>query len=568
MRTRSQLVLVHAFFTFLAISANPTFASNRPQESLNDLKQMNEVELNELFDLKDAKGESVFRNLFKRRRPEEGMWSTLDPIKNKTEGTSTERVYQDYRISKRKNPVIVAVIDSGVDIHHEDLRGKIWVNEKELNGKPGVDDDGDGYVDDLYGWNFLGNPNGKNVADSNLEVTRVYADLKKRAATGVLSMDEAELLHQVSSEVEAGIAKAQKGLIRYESFKDAIELLRQSGLKEESVSGLDAVTSTLPEVLTAKDLARIVFSNGLKSVDVLAGIDYFNNQLKVGYNPDFNTSDLVGDHPEDMNEKGYGNNDVTGPDARHGTHVAGIIAANRDNRYGIDGQGRNIKIMSIRAVPNGDERDKDVANAIRFAVDHGAKVINMSFGKPYSPGKSTVDEAVKYAESKGVLLVHAAGNDGKNTESQFNNFPNRRVHDENGISKSIETWIEVGASGKEKGLNLPAKFSNYGQTSVDIFAPGVNIVSTIPGNQYASLNGTSMASPEVAGVAALLLEKVPTASASQLKEAILKTSNFYYGLNCMRPGSKATDEPVLFSTLSSTGGTVNAYEAMRWLVGH
>ncbi len=533
--------------------------------TLKELSQLNAHELKSLLDLKNNKNESISKSI--RRTPEKGTWATLDPTADKVEGTSTEKVYKRIKIPNR-NEIIVAVIDSGVDINHEDLKGHIWVNFAEFYGKPGVDDDSDGYIDDVFGWNFLGNKNGQNVGSTTLEVTRIYARLKKRKDAGeILSSEDGALYDQVSQEVEAGIKKAQTNLPRYQAFADAITLLKANGLKEETISGLDAVTSTDPDVIKAKSLATVVYNAELTSEDIAGGIENFHAQIDYYYNASFDSSTIVGDHPEILNEKGYGNGDVIGSDARHGTHVAGIIAANRSNHFGIDGQTRNIRIMPIRAVPDGDERDKDVGNAIRFAVDHGARVINMSFGKPYSPDKSYVDSAVKYAESKGVLMVHAAGNDSKNTESLHNNFPNRLVSAGSGKTREIETWIEVGASSKIKGLNLPADFSNYGKTSVDVFAPGKDIVSTVPGNKYASLSGTSMASPETAGVAALLLEKYPYASANEVKRAILETTTQYQDLSCALPGTADYLRPtlVLFSDLSATGGIVNAYQAMQFM---
>ena len=148
------------------------------------------------------------------------------------------------------------------------------------------------------------------------------------------------------------------------------------------------------------------------------------NKLDYAYNPDYDSRKLiVKDNYADSNERFYGNNDVEGPDALHGTHVAGIVGAVVGNEIGSDGIARNVKLMSVRAVPDGDERDKDVANAIRYAVDNGATIINMSFGKGYSWDKKAVDEAVKYAAKHDVLLVHAAGNSGQNND-KTDNFPN------------------------------------------------------------------------------------------------------------------------------------------------
>lgn len=174
----------------------------------------------------------------------------------------------------------------------------------------------------------------------------------------------------------------------------------------------------------------------------------------------------------------------------------------------------------LRAVPDGDEHDKDIANAIRYAVDNGARIISMSFGKDFSPEKHWVDDAFRYAEQKGVLLIHAAGNDAKNVDSTYN-FPNPVFADGKGRSTNV---ITVGASGSEKNGGLTAAFSNYGKKEVDVFAPGVSIYSTIPGGTtYGNASGTSMACPVVAGIAALILEHYPALSPQQVKYAIEKS---------------------------------------------
>jgi len=283
--------------------------------------------------------------------------------------------------------------------------------------------------------------------------------------------------------------------------------------------------------------------------------DTYRVIVEYGYNENFDSRKIVGDNYNNVYEKGYGNNDVTGPDALHGTHVAGIIAANRKNNLGIAGIADNVKIMSVRTVPNGDERDKDVANAIIYAVDNGASVINMSFGKSFSPQKEAVDKAVKYAEKKGVLLVHAAGNDGEDIDKE-NNFPTRKYLD----GKEAKNWIEIGASSYGADDDFVASFSNYGKKGVDVFAPGVEIYSTVPDNHYLIEQGTSMAAPMVTGIAAMLMSYFPELSAEEVKDIIKKSTRKFDGLKVVEPGTK---KKVELSDLSNTGGLVNAYEAVR-----
>jgi subtilisin family serine protease len=213
-----------------------------------------------------------------------------------------------------------------------------------------------------------------------------------------------------------------------------------------------------------------------------------------------------------------------------------------------------VKLMMIRAVPDGDERDKDIGNAIRYAVDNGAQIINMSFGKDYSPNKSVVDDAVRYADSRGVLMVHAAGNDGADLNASPQ-FPKPVYLG----GDRAQNWIEVGASSWKGGDGLAAEFSNYSRTQVDVFAPGVDILSTVPGNRYDRDSGTSMAAPVVSGLAALIMDYFPNLTATDVKRIIV-TSTTRVDQMVVRPGG--TDS-VSFASLSASGGIVNAYNAIK-----
>jgi subtilisin family serine protease len=305
-------------------------------------------------------------------------------------------------------------------------------------------------------------------------------------------------------------------------------------------------------------LKYIIKTGGMENSPIVTGLAEAQVQLgtmmKFNLNKKFNPRNLVGDDYENVSERNYGNNAVNAPNMDHGTHVAGIIAANRYNEEGIKGICGEAVIMTLRVVPNGDERDKDVANAIRYAADNGAKVINMSFGKKLSPNKDIVDEAVEYAMKKDVLLVHAAGNDGLDLATN-NFYPSAMLHQ---TGAKAPNWIEVGASGWEKGKNRVASFSNYGKSEVDIFAPGVDLNSTMPGSKYKSEDGTSMASPVVAGVAALIRQNYPNLSAVQTKQIILMSA-----VPCKEkviiPGTKKKGK---MKQLCATGGIVNAYEAL------
>ncbi len=490
-------------------------------------------------------------------------WFNLDPASNTVQGVSTEKAYE-YLKNKPSRKVIVAIIDSGIDIDHEDLDGKIWVNEGEVAGN-GKDDDHNGYVDDVHGWNFIGGKNGQNVDHDTYELTREYARLSKKYEgqnIDKLPKKEKAYYEQIKTVFERNrddFKQQYSGFMYfYEGYQRSRKLL-EAYLNVDTLSAedLEKVKSSDEVVTTAKSMMEFAFQNHYNEQALKEGLEYFGNGMEYGYNTNFNPRTIVGDNYDDINEKNYGNNDVKGPDPRHGTHVAGIIAADRHNTLGMKGIADNVQIMVLRAVPDGDERDKDIANAIYYAVDNGANIINMSFGKSYSPGKVAVDKAVKYAEDKNVLIIHAAGNSSENTDKEAN-FPSRHFYDSR---KQASNWLEIGASSWKNGEDIAADFSNYGKKSVDVFAPGVDIYSTTPGSTYEDLSGTSMAAPVTTGVAALLMSYYPNLSASQVKEIILDSAIKHKGERVNLPGDKS--ELVKFSDLSSTGAIVNAYEAVK-----
>lgn len=511
-------------------------------------------------------------------------WFLLDPEADSVQGVSVEKTYTTLLKGKPSRTVIVAVIDSGVDPEHEDLRDVMWVNEDEVPGN-GLDDDKNGYVDDIHGWNFIGGKNG-NVGADTYELTREYVRLK--AVFGNASdrkkrkrKSEYEYWKKISEKFER-LSAFNKDLLNkysqeYQLYKTARAAITHSDSLLKSHLEVELLTPLLVEnlmtndesVLHAKRTITNIFKNlepGANLNDFITELSYLlealSEQIKhyetivnYGYNTEYNSREIVGDDYSNLYEKHYGNNDVKGPDASHGTHVAGIIAANRKNDIGIKGIADNVQIMSVRVVPNGDERDKDVANGIIYATDNGAHIINMSFGKDYSPQKEAVDAAVKYAESKGALLIHAAGNDGDNIDVE-SNYPSR-FHANN---KEFKNWIEVGASAWGRDENLIASFSNYGKKTVDFFSPGVDIYSTYPESKYETNSGTSMASPVTAGVAAIIMSYFPDLTATQVKQILRESTRKFDNMKVKRPGDQ---NEVNFSDLTITGGMVNAFEAVK-----
>jgi len=495
-------------------------------------------------------------------------WQNESIEQDSVYGTGSDKALELLK-GKKATPVIVAVIDGGVYINHPGLKDKIWTNSKEVAGNK-KDDDHNGYVDDVHGWNFIGGKD-SDVRQDNIELTRLYRDFSKKYASttpdNVTPADSAEyhryLKIKTTFETRRGALQLQYENLK--GFSDTVNVMKAAmGKKDFTPEELDSYIPTDTAMAKAKrriarNFSRFrIYMKGVTADSLLKLIGPGLAQVSVVYNyqlnPDFDPRFIVGDNYADVTQRIYGNNDVVGPTDVHGTHVSGIIAGVRTGKAGEqEGIADNVKIMVVRAVPDGDERDKDVANAIRYAVNNGAKVVNMSFGKAYSYNKKTVDEAVKYAEAHDVLLIHAAGNDGKDNDST-DNFPNRRYEDG---SPEAQNWIEVGAS-DSKGK--PGSFSNYGKKDVDLFAPGVQVYSTVPDSGYAYFNGTSMASPCVAGVAAIIREYFPKLTAKQVKEILMESVTKMDGQVTM-PGK--LKRMGTYSDLCVSGGIINASKAVE-----
>ncbi len=484
-------------------------------------------------------------------------------------GVNTQKALQFLESKKRKpSQLIVGVLDSGVEITHPDLKDNIWTNTKEIAGN-GIDDDKNGYVDDIHGWNFIGGKDGKNVDGDTLELTRLfvkYRDLfeksKDAASNKTKFPKEFEEYEKIKPAFEDKLAEAKQNAAQYTQMNDVFSvafpaLIKEWGekdLNEKNMMSFKPVSKEAQQGMIIFGMVPKEAWEGKSMKDFLTevgneiseGTKYYKEQVEINLNTELDPRPIVGDNYADKSERFYGNNDVDGPDSMHGTHVSGIIAAKSGNGIGMDGIAGNgyVKIMSVRTVPNGDERDKDVANAIRYATDNGAKILNMSFGKAYSPDKQIVWDAFKYAEKKGLLLIKAAGNENVNIDDEIH-FPT--VYDNKGaeVSKNV---ITVGANTMDNN-NLRASFSNFGKKSVDVFAPGNEIYSTVPNKdgEYKNESGTSMASPVVAGVAALVWAHYPKLTATDIKQILLESVN---------------KNPAL-TDISVTGGVVDAYKAVQ-----
>ncbi|MDT0555610.1 S8 family peptidase [Patiriisocius hiemis] len=495
-------------------------------------------------------------------------WGAADLVADTIPGMSVDKTYNELIKNKKGQKTIVAVIDSGIDIEHEDLKNVIWTNEDEIPGN-GKDDDNNGYIDDVHGWNFLG-----DIVGENMEYVRIIKKLepkfKGKTEASISAADRASfaLYKKAKAEFEKESQETMAGKAQYEQILSQVKPAHQAiskKLGKEDYTAKDLASISSPSATEQQQIGMLTqmlsFGESVPAVikELQGGIDYFSGRLETHFNTEKDFRSVLGDNPNDITDTAYGNNDVDGPDpkkedARHGTHVAGIIAAERDNGLGMQGVAKNVEIMVCRAVPDGDEYDKDIALAIRYAVDNGAKVINTSFGKYYSPHPEWVWDAIKYAASKDVLIVNAAGNEAFDLDG-IQVYPN----DQEGTDSEISsTFLTVGALNYKYGSEMVANFSNYGKSNVDVFAPGVKIWATTPLNTYENLQGTSMASPAVAGVAAMIRSYYPNLSAKQVK-AILMDSGLTSNTQVILGGDQSRKDN--FNNLSTSGKMVNMYNA-------
>ncbi|MAP81601.1 MAG: peptidase S8 [Aequorivita sp.] len=497
------------------------------------------------------------------------QWPAMDLVTDTVPGMSVNKAYNEIIKNRKGETVIVGVIDSGVDIEHEDLKNVLWINPGEIPGN-GIDDDNNGYIDDVYGWNFLG-----DIVGENMEYVRIIRKLKPKfegksdASISAADREEYAIYQKAKAEFEKEFSEISSNKERYEQILSQIKPAHkamEAKLGKEDYSQSELTNIKNPTQREQQQIAMLSqmlnFADSVPEVikELEGAIKYYEGRLRDNFNLTKDFRGVLGDNPEDITDTVYGNNNVAGPDPtkdniKHGTHVAGIIAAERNNGIGMDGVAKNVKIMSIRAVPDGDEYDKDIALAIRYAVDNGAKVINTSFGKYYSPNADWVYDAIKYAASKDVLIVNAAGNDGFDLDD-INVYPNDQVDNQPEIANS---FITVGALNYKYGSEMVANFSNYGKSNVDVFAPGVKIWATTPSNSYEFLQGTSMAAPGVAGVAAMIRSYYPKLSAAQVKQ-ILMNSGLSVNTEVVLGGDPSNTAP--FSTISKSGKMVNMYNAL------
>lgn len=480
------------------------------------------------------------------------VWGHADLISDTIPGMSVDRAYNELIGNRKGQTVIVAVLDAGMDLEHEDLDDVLWVNKGEKAGN-GKDDDKNGYVDDIHGYNFLGESYNEQLEYVRMLRLNVGTPSEKAKAQSKLNKEYPEALQNKQQyEQILQMVKNADEAVKKELGKSSYTQKELMSIKPDSEQ-MQQHISVLTQMYQYADSIEEVLS------ELNEGVAYFTEQINYNLNKDFNGREIVGDDPYDFNDRDYGNGNPKNrsEDESHGTHVAGIIAAERNNGKGVNGVAKNVKLMSIRAVPNGDEYDKDIALGIRYAADNGAKIINCSFGKSFSPKADWVYDAIKYAASKDVLIVHAAGNDGEDLDNINNpNFPNDQINNGKEFANNV---ITVGALSPTYGSSMVAAFSNYGKINVDVFAPGGEIYSTMPNNNYKFQGGTSMAAPAVAGIAALIRSYYPSLSAAQVKQILIQ-SGLSSKASVILAGDPSNTQP--FGNISKSGKMVNAFNAL------
>lgn len=543
------------FLGLLAAGIITGCSSTAPKVVSTPVKNIDEIPL-KVRDLSDAE----LKN-----------WTNKDLTQDTIPGMSVDRAYAEIIKKNRPSPVIVGVVDSGVDVEHEDLKNVLWINTDEIPGN-GKDDDNNGYIDDIHGWNFLG-----DAVAENMEYVRIYKDLKPKyegkseSSISTADREEFALYKSAKAEYEKEYDESVQTRDQYLQIKEQIVTAHNAVSKELGTE--DYTKEQLADFKPGNEqmnqyksiLSQIQYNVNENIPEALEelddAIDYYKGRLSTHFNLELDGRAIVGDDPYDITDTDYGNNEVSGPEAdkenvKHGTHVAGIIAADRSNEIGLKGVANNARILVVRAVPDGDEYDKDIALGIRYAVDNGAKVINTSFGKYFSTNPEWVIDAIKYAADNDVLIVNAAGNEGLDLDTN-RVYPNDQ--DPTNASEIADNFLTVGALNYEYGSGLVAEFSNYGKTNVDVFAPGTKIWSTTPNNEYEYLQGTSMASPAVAGIAAIIRGYYPQLSASQVKQVIMD-SGLTTNATVIVGGDRSNTKK--FESLSTSGKMANLYNAL------
>ncbi|MEM6719882.1 MAG: S8 family serine peptidase [Bacteroidota bacterium] len=505
---------------------------------------------------------TIFKNSFYPIVPihETENWQYKDIIKDTLAGISLEKAYKELVLGKNDDTITVATIGTPIDINHEHLKNSIWINTAEIPNN-NIDDDNNGYIDDIHGWNFLGNAKGTNDIYMQLEVTRL---LKKYEAQQLTNTNEPKYI--LAKNIYDSIYKvSKKEYDHYSSIHEAYTYIKSEFAKKSlfgnySIKKLDSIQKTYANDWYFQNIVKslINFERYVGGKNIVSRNELYTKHIHVLLNKEYNDRELQGDNPNDLEDAFYGNNIVNHnvDKLKQGTSVAGLLV--RSPNSPVEGISSYIKLMPICVSGYGSAHDKDIALAIKYAVDNGAKVIHLDATKLLSLKKEWVFEAFRYAEKHNVLIVAPAGNASANLTTTNYYFPNDNI--DNG-KKVANNFLLVGASTYEPNEKLVASFSNYGSIDVDIFAPATEIYTTTTCNTYDFQDSTAMASSLTAGVAALLFLKYPNLSAAEIKQIIMD-SGVSYDIMVNKPSASKEKELVPFSSLSKSGKIVNAYNAL------
>ena len=441
--------------------------------------------------------------------------------------------------AKKKRTVVVGIIDSGADTECLALKRALWTNAKEkINGK---DDDHNGYVDDVHGWNFLGTKDGKfNMTSAGTEeyrqFKRLYPKYKNvKSREEVADSNRKEYAYYMAMRRKA---KINSYLMFYEVaarkqklMGEMDDMLKRAKLDVDTLTMGGMLNTEVADTLVKDTFVKLIMADLYKNPMTTRWDDYVKKQRAdfalmgkriYSIEHDKDKRLLMGDNQEDATDRFYGNNMLNIEGMEHGNFVASVVAGNvvDDSRY--SGVCVDARVMPVRVCPEGDEYDKDVATGIIYAVDNGAKIINLSLGKYTSPHPEMVNEAIAYAGKHDVLVIGAAGNNHLNIDS-IAYFP--AAVDAKG--QTLDNFIRVGGTAMDGSRS---SISNYGDHKVDIYAPGEYISGVYPGNKKDFANGTSVATPVVSGIAAMLRTYFPKLKATQLKRVLIETAREQNGL--------------------------------------
>mgnify|MGYP000162688740 FL=1 len=522
-------------------------------------------------------------------------WYNCSFDKDGVYGCEVNKAYDFLKDRKIKKRPIVALIGTGIDVEHEDIKQAIWVNPKEK--ADGKDNDKNGLVDDINGWNFLGGKDGQVMEATMREGDREFLRLKDKYAdyifdgknynkvidgklTKVADPENIEEYNYYRNQVlpESPMAGTYSGWQLTDVLKayaDKFDQMMKERFPGKELTEADfsicydpkAPRDSLSEVsfmmcamgfgVYKTDKWETVYS-GIKSGAQIeqAKAEY---ERKVGQFGADGRKDIIGDNYLDINDNKYGNNVLLTADAAIGTMEAGIIVAKRENGLGGNGIMDQAEIMTLRVAANGEPYLKDIALAIRYAVDHQADIIMLPVQNTLYPEdqKKWISEALEYAESKGVFCVTPAW-EGAQDLAVETYYPNRWM-----TGKKELTNLMVVCSSDKNGN--PSMNSNYGAKEVDLYAPGMEIYSTYTGDTYQSGTGLGLAAATTVGVAALIKAYYPHLTGTQIRNILLETVTSRKDAEVEKGivvDGKPTQDLFLFGDLCLSGGIINAYQAV------